>query len=185
MYFLFVDRNKSMAIIPASANLRSKKTNERNKHESSNTGSGHHRKPVGNIISGLRWSYCRNSGRLWGALAEEAAAEIAKENGTELTETDQAEFDEGIQKLDEATGFVGNVALAAGAQGILGLIGCIIAFVALGKGNKAIVGGVVLALAVIASLWAGDFPSIGASNVLHLIAAIMAFIAAPKVMAEA
>ena len=57
-----------------------------------------------------------------------------------------------MQKLDEATGFVGNVALAAGIV-ILGLIGCIIAFVALGKGNKAIVGGVVLALAVIASLW--------------------------------
>ena len=118
-----------------------------------------------------------------GALAEEAAAEIAKENGTELTETDQAEFDEGMQKLDDATGVVGNVALAAGAQGTLGLIGCIIAFVALGKGNKAIVGGVVLALAVIASLWAGDFPSIGVSNVLHLIAAIMAFVAVPKLAA--
>ena len=118
-----------------------------------------------------------------GALAEEAVAEIAKENDTEITENDQAEFDEGMQALDDATGVVGNVALAAGAQGILGLIGCIVAFVALGKGNKAIIGGALLLLAVVASLWAGDFPSIGVSNILHLIAAIMAFVAVPNLAA--
>ena len=118
-----------------------------------------------------------------GALAEEAVAEIAKENDTEITETDQAEFDEGMQALGDATGVVGNVALAAGAQGILGLIGCIVAFVALGKGNKAIIGGALLLLAVVASLWAGDFPSIGVSNILHLIAAIMAFVAVPNLAA--
>ena len=73
----------------------------------------------------------------------------------------------------------------AGAQGILGLIGTIMAFIALGKGNKATIGGVLILVAVVVSLWAGNFPSIGLSNVLHLIAGILAFVAAPAAAAAA
>ena len=73
----------------------------------------------------------------------------------------------------------------AGAQGILGLIGCIMAFIALGKGDKATIGGVLILAAVVISLWAGSFPSIGISNILQLVAGILAFIAAPTVAAAA
>ncbi len=75
--------------------------------------------------------------------------------------------------------------MLAGAQGILGLIGSIVAFIALGKGNKATIGGVLILVAVVVSLWAGNFPSIGLSNVLHLIAGILAFVAVPAVTAAA
>jgi hypothetical protein len=68
----------------------------------------------------------------------------------------------------------------ASAQAILGLIGSIMAFIALGKGNKATIGGVLILMAVVISLWAGNFPSYGPSNLLHLIACIMAFVAAPE-----
>jgi len=73
----------------------------------------------------------------------------------------------------------------AGAQGILGLIGTIMAFIALGKGNKATIGGVLILGAVVISLWAGNFPSIGPSNVLQLVAGVLAFVAAPTVAAAA
>ena len=76
--------------------------------------------------------------------------------------------------------------MLAGAQGILGLIGPIMAFIALGKGNKATIGGVLLLGAGVISLWAGiEFPSIGISNILQLVAGILAFIAAPTVAAAA
>ena len=58
------------------------------------------------------------------------------------------------------------------------------AFIALGKGNKATEVAIHLLLAVVASLWEGEFPSIGLSNLLQLAAGIMAIIAAPK-LAEA
>ena len=94
-------------------------------------------------------------------------------------------YNTGKNEFDAVTGSVANSAMLAGAQGVLGLIGCIIAFIALGKGNKAVVGGILLTLAVVASLWALEFSGVGISTILHLIAAIMAFVAAPKVMAEA
>jgi hypothetical protein len=116
------------------------------------------------------------------------AAEQSEEGG--LTEEQKAELQEGLSELDagadEAASAIGNVAMFAGAQGILGLIGCIMAFIALGKGNKATIGGVLLLGAVVISLWAGiEFPSIGISNILQLVAGILAFIAAPTVAAAA
>ena len=116
------------------------------------------------------------------------AAEQSEEGG--LTEEQKAELQEGLSELDagadEAAAVAGNVAMFAGAQGILGLIGCIMAFIALGKGNKATIGGVLLLGAVVISLWAGiEFPSIGISNILQLVAGILAFIAAPTVAAAA
>ena len=111
------------------------------------------------------------------------AAEQSEEGG--LTEEQKAELQEGLAGADEAASTIGNVAMFAGAQGILGLIGCIMAFIALGKGDKATIGGVLILAAVVISLWAGSFPSIGISNILQLVAGILAFIAAPTVAAAA
>ena len=112
--------------------------------------------------------------------------EAAKESGEEMSEEDKAQLAEMQQGANEAASAVGNVAMLAGAQGILGLIGSIMAFIALGKGNKATIGGVLLLGAVVISLWAGiEFPSIGISNILQLIAGILAFVAAPTVAAAA
>ncbi|MBT3614863.1 MAG: hypothetical protein HN707_03440 [Verrucomicrobia bacterium] len=116
--------------------------------------------------------------------AEESGEELSDENKAALAELQEglAEFDAGA---DEAASEIGNVAMFASAQGILGLIGSIMAFIALGKGNKATIGGVLILVAVVVSLWAGIFPSIGLSNVLHLIAGILAFVAAPAAAAAA
>ncbi|MEO1863338.1 MAG: hypothetical protein ABGY13_09665 [Verrucomicrobiia bacterium] len=114
-------------------------------------------------------------------------AEQSEEGG--LTEEQKAELQEGLAEFDagadEVAAAAGNVAMFASAQGILGLIGSIMAFIALGKGNKATIGGVLILVAVVVSLWAGNFPSIGLSNVLHLIAGILAFVAVPAVTAAA
>lgn len=123
-----------------------------------------------------------------GAVMQEAAEQAAKESGEEISEEDKAqltELQEGLAGAGEAASGLGNVAMLAGAQGILGLIGSIMAFIALGKGNKATIGGVLILVAVVVSLWAGNFPSIGLSNVLHLIAGILAFVAAPAAAAAA
>jgi len=120
-----------------------------------------------------------------GAIAEEAAKEANQANDeTKITQIDQEELKENIQDLNEAKGVFGNLAVSAGAQELLGLIGCVMEFIALGKGNKATEGAILLLLAVMASLWAGELPSIGLSNLLQLAAGIMAIIAAPK-LAEA
>jgi hypothetical protein len=119
---------------------------------------------------------------------QQAAEQAAKESGEEISEEDKAqlaELQEGLADAGEAASTVGNVAMFAGAQGILGLIGSIMAFIALGKGNKATIGGVLILMAVVVSLWAGNFPSIGLSNVLQLIAGILAFVAAPAAAAAA
>ena len=115
-----------------------------------------------------------------GEAIEQGVTEAAEESGEGLTEEQKAELQEGFAGADEAASTMGNVAMFAGAQGILGLIGCIMAFIALGKGNKATIGGVLILAAVVISLWAGNFPSYGPSNLLHLIACIMAFVAAPE-----
>ena len=120
-----------------------------------------------------------------GEAIEQGVTEAAEESGEGLTEEQKAELQEGFAGADEAASTMGNVARFAGAQGILGLIGCIMAFIALGKGNKATIGGVLILAAVVISLWAGSFPSIGISNILQLVAGIMAFIAAPTVAAAA
>jgi len=113
----------------------------------------------------------------------QGVTEAAEESGEGLSEEDKAELQEGLAGADEAASEIGNVAMFASVQGILGLIGSIMAFIALGKGNKATTGGVLILLAVVASLWAGNFPSIGVSNALHLIAGILAFVAAPAAAA--
>lgn len=125
-----------------------------------------------------------------GDAIEQGVTEATEESGEEMSDEDKsalAELQEGIAEFDagadEAASAVGNVAMLAGAQGILGLIGTIMAFIALGKGNKATIGGVLILVAVVVSLWAGNFPSIGLSNVLHLIAGILAFVAAPAAAA--
>ena len=124
-----------------------------------------------------------------GEAIEQGVTEIAEESGEELTDEDKAELQESLAELDagadEAASAIGNVAMFASAQGILGLIGSIMAFIALGKGNKATIGGVLILGAVVVSLWAGNFPSIGLSNALHLIAGILAFVAAPAAAAAA
>ncbi len=120
-----------------------------------------------------------------GEAIEQGVTEAAEESGEGLTEEQKAELQEGFAGADEAASTMGNVAMFAGAQGILGLIGCIMAFIALGKGNKATIGGVLILAAVVISLWAGSFPSIGISNILQLVAGILAFIAAPTVAAAA
>ena len=120
-----------------------------------------------------------------GEAIEQGVTEIAEESGEELTDEDKAELQEGLAGADEAAAVAGNLAVFAGAQGILGLIGTIMAFIALGKGNKATIGGVLILGAVVISLWAGNFPSIGISNILQLVAGILAFIAAPTVAAAA
>ena len=82
---------------------------------------------------------------------------------------------------DEVASAVVNMAMISGAQGIIGLIGSVMAFIALGKGNKATIGGVLLLVAVVISLWSGfEFPSIGFSNALQLFAGILAFIEGAK-----
>ena len=125
-----------------------------------------------------------------GEAIEQGVTEAAEESGEGgLTEEQKAELQEGLSELDagadEAAAVAGNLAMFAGAQGILGLIGTIMAFIALGKGNKATIGGVLILGAVVISLWAGNFPSIGISNILQLVAGILAFIAAPTVAAAA
>ena len=100
---------------------------------------------------------------------------MIEEDGTELTEAEVAET---VNDIEGATMLVGSVALSVGIQGLLGLIGCIMTFVSLGKGSKSVVGGVLLFIAVIVSVWAIiAFPPSGLATVLHLIAAIMAIIA--------
>jgi hypothetical protein len=122
-----------------------------------------------------------------GEAIEQGVTEAAEESGEGLTEEQKAELQEGLAEFDagadEVAAAAGNVAMFASAQGILGLIGSIMAFIALGKGNKATIGGVVILVAVVGSLWAGNFPSIGLSNILHLIAGILAFVAAPAAAA--
>jgi hypothetical protein len=120
-----------------------------------------------------------------GEAIEQGVTEAAEESGEGLTEEQKAELQEGLAGADDAAVVAGNLAMFAGAQGILGLIGTIMAFIALGKGNKATIGGVLILVAVVVSLWAGNFPSIGLSNVLHLIAGILAFVAAPAAAAAA
>lgn len=121
-----------------------------------------------------------------GEAVEQGVTEVAEQSEEGgLTEEQKAELQEGFAGADEAASTMGNVAMFAGAQGILGLIGCIMAFIALGKGNKATIGGVLILAAVVISLWAGSFPSIGISNILQLVAGILAFIAAPTVAAAA
>ena len=120
-----------------------------------------------------------------GEAVEQGVTEVAEqsEEGV-LTEEQKAKLKEGLSEFDagadEAASVFGNVAMFASAQAILGLIGSIMAFIALGKGNKATIGGVLILMAVVISLWAGNFPSYGPSNLLHLIACIMAFVAAPE-----
>ena len=126
-----------------------------------------------------------------GEAVEQGVTEVAEQSEEGgLTEEQKAELQENLSEFDagadEAASAVGNVAMLAGAQGILGLIGTIMAFIALGKGNKATIGGVLLLGAVVISLWAGiEFPSIGISNILQLVVGILAFIAAPTVAAAA
>jgi len=124
-----------------------------------------------------------------GEAIEQGVTENVEESGEELTDDQKAEIHEGLAKFDagvgEASSSIGNVAMFAIIQGILGLIGSIMAFAALGKGDKATIGGVLILVAVVASLWAGIFPSIGISNALHLIAGILAFVAVPAVTAAA
>lgn len=185
-----------MAIIPASADLRSIKT--KRKEQIMRVAI----LVLGIIGSVMAISFAACAGTVAGAMggmsdfaeevAEQAEAEgLANElvENTDLTEEETEEikdtYNTGKNEFDAVTGSVANSAMLAGAQGVLGLIGCIIAFIALGKGNKAVVGGILLTLAVVASLWALEFSGVGISTILHLIAAIMAFVAAPKVMAEA
>lgn len=107
---------------------------------------------------------------------------MIEEDGTELTEAEVAET---VNDIEGATMLVGSVALTLGIQGLLGLLGCIMAFVSLGNGSKSIVGGVLLFIAVIVSVWAIiAFPPSGLATVLHLIAAIMAVIAPFTMAAE-
>ena len=107
---------------------------------------------------------------------------MIEEDGTELTEAEVAET---VNDIEGATMLVGSVALTLGIQGLLGLIGCIMAFVSLGNGSKSVVGGVLLFIAVIVSVWAIiAFPPSGLATVLHLIAAIMAVIAPFTMAAE-
>ncbi|MDD9867347.1 MAG: hypothetical protein OXS32_13450 [Verrucomicrobiales bacterium] len=107
---------------------------------------------------------------------------MIEEDGTELTEAEVAET---VNDIEGATMLVGSVALTLGIQGLLGLIGCIMAFVSLGNGSKSVVGGVLLFIAVIVSVWAIiAFPPSGLATVLHLIAAIMAVIAPFAMAAE-
>ena len=120
-----------------------------------------------------------------GEAIEQGVTEAAEESGEGLTEEQKAELQEGLAGADDAAAVAGSLAMFAGAQGILGLIGTIMAFIALGKGNKATIGGVLILGAVVISLWAGNFPSIGPSNILQLVAGILAFIAAPTVAAAA
>ena len=51
---------------------------------------------------------------------------MIEEDGTELTEAEVAET---VNDIEGATMLVGSVALTLGIQGLLGLIGCIMAFV--------------------------------------------------------
>ena len=107
---------------------------------------------------------------------------MIEEDGTELTEAEVAET---VNDIEGATMLVGSVALTLGIQGLLGLIGCIMAFVSLGNGSKSVVGGVLLFIAVIVSVWAIiAFPPSGLATVLHLIAAIKAVIAPFTMAAE-
>ena len=123
-----------------------------------------------------------------GEAIEQGVTEAAEESGEGLTEEQKAELQEGLAEFDagadEVAAAAGNVAMFASAQGILGLIGSIMAFIALGKGNKATIGGVLILVAVVISLWAGSFPSYGPSSLLHLIACIMAFVTAPAAAVE-
>jgi len=85
----------------------------------------------------------------------------------------------------EATTLVGSVALSVGLQGVLGLTGCIMSFISLGNGSKSYVGGILLTIAVLASIWAViTINATGVATVLHLIAAILAFIAPSKLDEE-
>ncbi len=85
----------------------------------------------------------------------------------------------------EATTLVGSVALSVGLQGVLGLAGCIMSFISLGNGSKSYVGGILLTIAVLASIWAViTINATGVATVLHLIAAILAFIAPSKLDEE-
>ena len=107
---------------------------------------------------------------------------MIEEDGTELTEAEVAET---VNDIEGATMLVGSVALTLGIQGLLGLIGCIMAFVSLGNGSKSVVGGILLFIAVIVSVWGIiAFPPSGLATVLHLIAAIMALIAPFTMAAE-
>lgn len=98
-----------------------------------------------------------------------------QEDGTELTE---AEVVETVNDIEEATLWVGSVAVSSGIQGLLGLIGCIASFVSLGKGSKSFVGAVLLSIAVFVSILAViTFPPSVLATLLHLFAAILSIIA--------
>ncbi len=90
-----------------------------------------------------------------------------------------------VDDTGDATAYVGSVALSVGLQGILGLAGWIMAFISLGKGSKSVTGGILIAVAVIASIWGViHMNAAGIATALHLIAAILAFIAPSKLATE-
>ena len=67
----------------------------------------------------------------------------------------------------------------------MGLTGCIMSFISLGNGSKSYVGGILLTIAVLASIWAVITVNVAwVATVLQLIAAILAFIAPSKLDEE-
>ena len=115
------------------------------------------------------------------AMGEHSIGTI-QDDGTELTE---AEVIETVNEIEEATMWVGGVAVSAGIQGLLGLIGCIAAFVSLGKGSKSFVGAILLSIAVFVSILAViTFPPSILATLLHLVAAILAIVASFTVTIE-
>ena len=90
----------------------------------------------------------------------------------------EAEVVETVNDIEEATLWVGSVAVSSGIQGLLVLIGCIASFVSLGKGSKSFVGAVLLSIAVFVSILAViTFPPSVLATLLHLFAAILSIIA--------
>jgi len=126
---------------------------------------------------------CAGSMASCGQAIEESSVGLIEEDGTEITEEEAAE---NMSDFNEATTAVGSIALSVGFQGVLGLAGCIMAFISLGKGSRSIVGGVLLMLAVIVSIWALiTIPTVtGLSTGIHFIAAILALIAPFSIPSE-
>ncbi|MDP7010903.1 MAG: hypothetical protein QF685_05945 [Verrucomicrobiota bacterium] len=109
------------------------------------------------------------------------AAEAAAETGGS---------DEGVSELSSAAGSAMMGAIGSGLQGLLGLIGAIMAFSKLGKGSDAKMGGGMIfagvLIAIIMGIAAGG-DAIGVvigivimGGELHLLAALLAFVAKPK-----
>jgi|TARA_B100001971_G_scaffold203273_1_gene217945 hypothetical protein len=97
---------------------------------------------------------------------------------------------EGVSELSSAAGSAMMTAVGFGLQGLLGLIGGIMAFSKLGKGADAKVGGIMLLagvlIAIILGIVAGG-DAVGTiigiiimGGELHLLAAILALVAKPK-----